>query len=88
MELGEIPLGPRTPRAPSQSLLAFPQGQGQGPAGGIPSLPGATLLPRLPRQQNNSKSPVSTKAGGRESLPVQFSTPARAGEANLAEDVA
>lgn len=59
-----------------------------GTCGRKSSLLGVTFLPSLPRQQNKSRSHVSTKTGGGESCPLQFSTPARAGEANLAEDTA
>lgn len=57
----------------SAHLLAFPrgqgQGQGQGPMGEMSPPLGVTFLPRLPRQQNKSKSYISTKAGeGRAAL--------------------
>lgn len=56
--------------------------------GEMSPLLGVSFLPGLPRQQNKSESHVSTKAGGGESSPVQFSVPAKAGEASLAEDAA
>lgn len=84
--LGEVPLGPSCLECPFPGhLLAFPRGlgQGQGPAGETSPLLGVTFRLRRPRQQNKSEALVSTEAGGGESCPVQFSTPARAGGSQL-----